>query len=586
MVGARARHRDRLPARDQLPQRRPPLLRDRLQPRRGAADRPADPADRLHRLRPLGRALRASPASCSWRASATSRSRPAAASSCRSVAAVVVGGVNIFGGSGTIVGAMLGAVMIGTLEQSLFRLQISEFWRDAVLGLLILLAVASDAVILQRLRTLWARTELKLLGRAARPRTGRRAVSALRRLRSWEGLLLALLVVVVAFNIARSPYYLGVGNIVNLFQLDDREDHRRPDDDARHHRRRDRPLGRLGHGPRRPASWPGCSSGRAAAAGPRWPRSPSGALAGLFNGFWVAYVGLPSLAVTLAGLIGYRGVARILVEDRADRRLPALVQRARPAAAARAADRSRSSSSSSCFVVVGRRAARLGARPAGLRDRQQRSRRRATRACASAGQDGAVRRLGHRRGAGRAALRGPARLGARRHGRGLRARHHHRRAARRGQHLRRLGQLVGVGLSILRDPQPPQRHGSRQHHRQHPDQRDRGPADPVGAGPEHGADQSTTDGEGERHEEDADWRALRRWRSWRCCPHAGRWRTRSRRRRARPSTWCCCRSSSASCRSTRRTRAPRRRRRSCRTRRRSSSSGRRPRTASPGRSRS
>jgi rhamnose transport system permease protein len=79
------------------------------------------------------------------------------------VAAVVVGGVNIFGGSGTVVGAMLGAVMIGILEQSLFRLQISEFWRDAFLGLLILLAVASDAVILQRLRTLWAQTELKLV---------------------------------------------------------------------------------------------------------------------------------------------------------------------------------------------------------------------------------------------------------------------------------------------------------------------------------------------------------------------------------------------------------------------------------------
>jgi rhamnose transport system permease protein len=79
------------------------------------------------------------------------------------VAAVVVGGVNIFGGSGTVVGAMLGAIMIGTLEQSLFRLQISEFWRDAILGLLILLAVASDAVILDRLRALWARTDLKLV---------------------------------------------------------------------------------------------------------------------------------------------------------------------------------------------------------------------------------------------------------------------------------------------------------------------------------------------------------------------------------------------------------------------------------------
>jgi rhamnose transport system permease protein len=84
------------------------------------------------------------------------------------VAAVVVGGVNIFGGSGTVVGAMLGAVMIGTLEQSLFRLQISQFWLDALLGLLILLAVASDTLILRRLRALWARTELRLAAEASR----------------------------------------------------------------------------------------------------------------------------------------------------------------------------------------------------------------------------------------------------------------------------------------------------------------------------------------------------------------------------------------------------------------------------------
>ncbi len=78
------------------------------------------------------------------------------------VAAVVVGGVNIFGGSGTMLGALLGAVLIGTLEQSLIRLNISEFWKDALLGLFILLAVASDAVILNRLRNLWARGELQI----------------------------------------------------------------------------------------------------------------------------------------------------------------------------------------------------------------------------------------------------------------------------------------------------------------------------------------------------------------------------------------------------------------------------------------
>jgi rhamnose transport system permease protein len=89
------------------------------------------------------------------------------------IAAVVVGGVNVFGGSGTVSGAMLGAVMIGTLEQSLFRLGISEFWLDAVLGLLILLAVASDAVILQRLRALWGGAELKLVAKDADSTGGR-----------------------------------------------------------------------------------------------------------------------------------------------------------------------------------------------------------------------------------------------------------------------------------------------------------------------------------------------------------------------------------------------------------------------------
>jgi rhamnose transport system permease protein len=66
-------------------------------------------------------------------------------------------------------------VMIGTLEQSLFRLGISEFWLDAVLGLLILLAVASDAVILQRLRALWGGADLKLVAKEAEQVSGKQS---------------------------------------------------------------------------------------------------------------------------------------------------------------------------------------------------------------------------------------------------------------------------------------------------------------------------------------------------------------------------------------------------------------------------
>lgn len=81
----------------------------------------------------------------------------------KSVAAAVVGGVNINGGVGSMFGAFLGAVLIDLLEQSLIRwLQISEFWRDALLGLLILLAVATDTVIMNRLRAYWSRSELHL----------------------------------------------------------------------------------------------------------------------------------------------------------------------------------------------------------------------------------------------------------------------------------------------------------------------------------------------------------------------------------------------------------------------------------------
>lgn len=63
----------------------------------------------------------------------------------KAVAAVVVGGVNIFGGSGSIVGVLLGTVLVDTIDNSLTRWAVvSEFWRDALLGMLIMAAVVAD----------------------------------------------------------------------------------------------------------------------------------------------------------------------------------------------------------------------------------------------------------------------------------------------------------------------------------------------------------------------------------------------------------------------------------------------------------
>jgi rhamnose transport system permease protein len=60
------------------------------------------------------------------------------------VAAVVVGGVAIFGGSGTVLGAALGALLLNTINQALVAAQVSAFWNQAIAGFLLLAAIAFD----------------------------------------------------------------------------------------------------------------------------------------------------------------------------------------------------------------------------------------------------------------------------------------------------------------------------------------------------------------------------------------------------------------------------------------------------------
>lgn len=60
------------------------------------------------------------------------------------IAAVVIGGTSLSGGRGTILGTVLGAVIIGVLNNGLVLLNVSPFWQQVVKGAVILLAVVID----------------------------------------------------------------------------------------------------------------------------------------------------------------------------------------------------------------------------------------------------------------------------------------------------------------------------------------------------------------------------------------------------------------------------------------------------------
>ena len=67
------------------------------------------------------------------------------------IAAAVVGGVAIFGGTGSVYGAALGALLLGTITSSLIVLRVEAFWQQAAIGALLLLAIAFDRLVGLRL---------------------------------------------------------------------------------------------------------------------------------------------------------------------------------------------------------------------------------------------------------------------------------------------------------------------------------------------------------------------------------------------------------------------------------------------------
>ena len=136
------------------------------------------------------------------------------------------------------------------------------------------------------------------------------------RLKSWEGFLLLSLLVIIGINSSMSPEFLTLGNQINLFQLSiekiivalvmtfiiiNGEI--------------DLSVGSMMGLSACAFGWMVKEQGVAAPAAIAISLG-IGVLGGALNGWFITRVGLPSLVVTLATLIGFRGLARVLVEDR------------------------------------------------------------------------------------------------------------------------------------------------------------------------------------------------------------------------------------------------------------------------------
>ena len=139
--------------------------------------------------------------------------------------------------------------------------------------------------------------------------------SVLGALKSWEGFLLLVLILLFIGNATASPFFLTLNNQINLFQLSI-----------------EKVIvavimtlviinGEIDLSVASIMGFSACFFGWLFQNGVSAEAAivlvlTAGAVLGAFNAFWIAWVGIPSLVVTLATMIAYRGFARVLVEDR------------------------------------------------------------------------------------------------------------------------------------------------------------------------------------------------------------------------------------------------------------------------------
>jgi simple sugar transport system permease protein len=77
------------------------------------------------------------------------------------IAAVVLGGANIMGGRGTILGTFLGVLLLGIMQNGLILARIDTFWQKVVIGSIILIAVSYDHIQYKRAKDKIARIEVE-----------------------------------------------------------------------------------------------------------------------------------------------------------------------------------------------------------------------------------------------------------------------------------------------------------------------------------------------------------------------------------------------------------------------------------------
>ena len=60
------------------------------------------------------------------------------------MAAVIIGGTSLFGGSGSVLGSILGCLLLAVISNGLVLMRIDSFWQNLIFGIILLISVAID----------------------------------------------------------------------------------------------------------------------------------------------------------------------------------------------------------------------------------------------------------------------------------------------------------------------------------------------------------------------------------------------------------------------------------------------------------